>query len=148
MKTNMNSVNHDVPQTPRTPSTAHAHYFDDILTRTKTGVKVRRLRRSSTHRSIGGWGNISHTTSTEPSINGDDEDETPEAAEDRRKALRRRDSVGTWNLQEKQAMDNHVNQYVTNKLEALRTTDSALADDACSEVEARGGEPDYFQIKR
>jgi len=141
-------INHQVPQTPRTPSTAYAHYFDDILTRTKPGVNVRRIRRSSTHRNIGGWANISGTTSTEPSIDGGDEDVTPEADEDRRKALRRKDSIGSWNMQEKQAMDDHVHKYVTNKLEALRTTDSALADDACNEVEARGDEPDYFQIKR
>lgn len=55
-------INCRLPQTPRTPSTAAAHYFDDVLSRAMTrrntgGVSTpgprARVRRSSTSRSLG-----------------------------------------------------------------------------------------------
>lgn len=58
-KTNIrNSVSCRLPQTPRTPSAAMAHYFDDMFHRNvDVGVpqspKMHRIRRSSTARSIG-----------------------------------------------------------------------------------------------
>lgn len=56
-----NSINCRLPQTPRTPSTAAAHYFDDTFSRghrrksssVGTTTPGARLRRSSTSRSIG-----------------------------------------------------------------------------------------------
>jgi hypothetical protein len=57
-------INCRLPQTPRTPSTAAAHYFDDIMNRGPRrksslhstpgpGARPSRMRRSSTSRSIG-----------------------------------------------------------------------------------------------
>ena len=63
-------INMRLPQTPRTPGTAAAHYFDDILSRGITrrgtgmrtpgldGPKTPRMRRSSTSRSIGNRSDI------------------------------------------------------------------------------------------
>jgi hypothetical protein len=79
-------INCRLPQTPRTPSTAAAHYFDDVLGRgTKDRAHQRkksyvgtpgpdgpRMRRSSTSRSIGArsdWGGASAYHG-----NGDDHD--------------------------------------------------------------------------
>lgn len=67
-------INCRLPQTPRTPSTAAAHYFDDIygrgITRKNTyvgtpGPNAPRIRRSSTSRSIG------NRSSYVSSVNGD-----------------------------------------------------------------------------
>jgi hypothetical protein len=74
-------INCRLPQTPRTPSTAAAHYFDDILSRglTRTNTRVRtpgldgaktpRMRRSSTSRSIGNRSSFV-TTNGDPSSEG------------------------------------------------------------------------------
>lgn len=59
-------INCRLPQTPRTPSTAAAHYFDDILsrsaTRRNTGASTpgprAKVRRSSTSRSLGNHSGI------------------------------------------------------------------------------------------
>ena len=48
------SINLHLPHTPRSPTAAAHHYFDEIFTRTKAGLHTRHLRRSSTGRSIGG----------------------------------------------------------------------------------------------
>jgi len=138
-------VNCNVPQTPRTPSVAAAHYFDDILTRTKTGLDIRRLRRSSTRRSIGGW---SHATSEAGDV--DDEDDSPEAQ--RARSLKRANSVGVWDdeaIKEKQELSQHVSHYVNGQLAKLQD-DSALVDDLGDEIEAQGADEDddYFQIRR
>ena len=59
-----------LPQTPRTPGTGMAHYFDDIFTRHVSQPKSSKpsLRRSSTSRSIGARSDF------DASVNGDDEE--------------------------------------------------------------------------
>lgn len=46
-------LNCRLPQTPRTPTAAAAHYFDDVFHSTKADESQTRIRRSSTSRSIG-----------------------------------------------------------------------------------------------
>lgn len=71
-------INCRLPQTPRTPSTAAAHYFDDVLTkamtRRNTGVSTpgprARVRRSSTSRSLG-----NHSVANGAYVRGHDDGE-------------------------------------------------------------------------
>lgn len=71
-------INCRLPQTPRTPSTAAAHYFDDVLTkamtRRNTGVSTpgprARVRRSSTSRSLG-----NHSVANGAYVRGNDDGE-------------------------------------------------------------------------
>jgi hypothetical protein len=113
----LSRVNCRLPQTPRTPSTAAAHYFDDIWTKAKKGGP-RPLRRSSTTRNIGNG-----------ESNGYD-DEVP--------AHNRTSSVGYFDeaaLQEKADHDRHVAHYVSDQLERMRSNDSAAASAVGDELE-------------
>lgn len=119
------SVNCRLPQTPRTPSTAAAHYFDDIWSKTKKGGP-RPLRRSSTHRNIGFGGASSNGDHTN-SDHGEDFD------------LRRASSVG-WlseeDLRKKAEVDSRVANYVSDQLERMRSNDSANINAIEDEIEA------------
>ena len=106
------SINCRLPQTPRTPSTAAAHYFDDIFSRSTKpgGAKPTRIRRSSTTRSIG------NQSSFGASVNGDREDikSTADSADlEDDDTLRRRNQA-----------NEHIANYVTDQLERIRSNDS------------------------
>lgn len=106
-----------LPQTPRTPTTAAAHYFDDIFTHTGKPKKPHHLRRSSTTRSIG------YRSDLAPSTNGDD-DEVDDP-------IKRSNSIGVLDeeaLKQKAAMDQHVAHYVSDQLERVRSGDSGDVD--------------------
>ena len=100
------SINMRLPQTPRTPSTAAAHYFDDILSKVSrpTGARTPRMRRSSTSRSIG---NLS-------------------AADDSRSIGQASVPDGEAN-REKNAADEHIANYVSDQLERVRSNESVGA---------------------
>lgn len=101
-------MNCRLPQTPRTPTAAAAHYFDDIFTRSaKTDDSQPRIRRSSTSRSIG------NRSSFNISVNGDHHEHLADGENDRERR--------------KSEANEHVAKYVTEALERLRT-DNALAD--------------------
>jgi hypothetical protein len=110
-----------LPQTPRTPTTAAAHYFDDIFTDTGKPKKPHHLRRSSTARSIGhrsDWG-----------ATDDEEQPTP---------LARINSIGYLNqedIERKSAIDQHVAHYVSDQLERLKTDEESAHVDG-GELEA------------
>lgn len=111
-----------LPQTPRTPTGAAAHYFDDVFTTDSKPKKRHHLRRSSTSRSIGfrsDWGE---------STNGEDEESTSGPAN-------RRGSVGYLDedaVQQKNAMQERLNHYVSGQLERVKT---GLADVETDEFE-------------
>lgn len=95
----LNSVNCRLPQTPRSPSVAASHYFDDIFSRSgrprKDGHRPT-VRRSSTSRSIGARSDFA------PSVNGDaEEPDTPTAEED-------------------EMTREHVSNYVESQLDRVR----------------------------
>lgn len=103
-----------LPQTPRTPTAAAAHYFDDIWNTSGKPKKPHHLRRSSTSRSIG------FRSDWEGSANGDDIDHD-------RAALNRTNSIGYLDedsLRRKQEMDEHVAHYVSDQLSRLKSGDS------------------------
>lgn len=131
-----------LPQTPRTPTTGAAHYFDEIFTSKGKPKKPHHLRRSSTARSIG------HRSDWETSTNGD-EDFSP---------INRSNSIGYLNaedIEEKAAMDKHVAHYVSDQLQRIKLNDDANVDggeletslDGVSDEKPRGyrnGGGDYF----
>lgn len=99
-----------LPQTPRTPTAAAAHYFDDVLSSGPRPKKPANLRRSSTTRSIG------FRSDYETSINGDDEDPASPA--------RRKNSVGYLDedaIQAKKEIEERFNHYVSGQLERVKT---------------------------
>merc|ERR1711881_186738 len=102
-------VNCRLPQTPRTPTTAAAHYFDDIWSKTRKGGP-RPLRRSSTHRNLGFGGASSNGDHT----HGDEED-----------------------LKKKAEVDSRVASYVSDQLERMRSNDSANANAIEDEIETK-----------
>jgi hypothetical protein len=114
------SINCRLPQTPRTPATAAAHYFDDIFSKQKKGGP-RPLRRSSTTRNLG---------------NGQINDEEDDGVVD----FRRVNSVGYLDeeaLKRKAEVDQHVANYVADQLRRMHTNDSASANDMQDEIEAQ-----------
>jgi hypothetical protein len=92
-----------------------AHYFDDIFTRHVSQPKSSKpsLRRSSTSRSIGARSDF------DASVNGDNE----------KGARSIRNSVATDNPdieRERNEANAHVAQYVSERLERVRSHDSAI----------------------
>ena len=112
------SVNCRLPQTPRSPSVAASHYFDDIFTRSgrpqKNGQRPT-IRRSSTSRSIGARSDFAS------SVNGDaEEPETPTAEED-------------------ETAREHVSNYVESQLNRVRNNASMGTYEDEFETQADGG---------
>jgi hypothetical protein len=111
-----------LPQTPRTPTGAAAHYFDDVFIKAAKPKKPHHLRRSSTSRSIGfrsDWGE---------STNGDEEESASSP-------VNRRGSVGYLDqdaIEQKNAMQERLNHYVSGQLERVKT---GLADVETDEFE-------------
>lgn len=121
-------INCRLPQTPRTPSTAAAHYFDDILTRkahtrkssgmSTPGLVGPRIRRSSTSRSLG-----NHSASNGAYVNSDDGEgnsyfgksaaETDPFGEEAELARRRSDA------------DEHFDAHVKQSLHRIQTGENA-----------------------
>jgi hypothetical protein len=118
-----------LPQTPRSPSSAAEHYFDDTFSRQRrASLGPRRptgLARSLTRqRSIGqrsDWGNGSTAPPSEPGDEADDNiykdanDELAEAANGARKAGKGRDLEDP---------DDPINRYVREQLERLKAHES------------------------
>lgn len=100
-----------LPQTPRTPTGAADHYFDDVFSVKGKPAKRQSLRRSSTSRSIGFRSDYGDN-----STNGEeDEGGSP---------IRRKNSVGVLDqeaLDQKSAMEDRLNHYVSGQLQRIKT---------------------------
>ncbi|KAF2848822.1 hypothetical protein T440DRAFT_147876 [Plenodomus tracheiphilus IPT5] len=99
-----------LPQTPRTPTGAADHYFDDVFATSSKPKKPHHLRRSSTSRSIG------HRSDWGESTNGDDDDVTS--------PVRRKNSVGVADseqMEQRAAMEARLNHYVSGQLQRIKT---------------------------
>ena len=108
------SVNCRLPQTPRTPATAAAHYFDDVFSRPSKAMGDKpRVRRSSTNRSIGNRSDFNISTN-------DDED-----------ARSANGSVYTNGEGERRRSEanQHVANYVTDQLERIRSHEPVFDTD-------------------
>ncbi|KAI9891578.1 MAG: hypothetical protein M1814_002701 [Vezdaea aestivalis] len=113
-------INCRLPQTPRTPSTAAAHYFDDIFSRhmrkmsessTKAGSH-RHVRKSSA-RSIGNFGEGGNTS-------------VPTSPVTARKSVASDDDGER--VQEKKEANERVANYVSGELERIKSMDSLVFD--------------------
>jgi hypothetical protein len=124
-------INCRLPQTPRTPSTAAAHYFDDVFSRhlRKQSVESgpltpRHVRRSST-RSIGARSDFDRTTNGEGVCSKRSSMTDKEAEEDER------------NEREKLEADQHVARYVSGQLDKIKSHDDTSVFDNEDEFEAQ-----------
>lgn len=109
-------INCRLPDTPTTPSTAAAHYFDDIFFHSSkpSGLKPQ-IPHSSTTRSIGNRSSIHH------SINGEENAESVDNSLNAGCEERER---------EKTEANQHVANHVTTQLDLIRSNDcSALYED-------------------
>ena len=134
------SVTCRLPQTPRTPTAAAAHYFDDVFTRQRRNSQSRKpstLRRSSTHRSLGmrsDWdsapvsehGDDDHTENNTHANGADGRDE-----KGRRWTLFQEDDESK---KAKESADEHVQNYVQDQLKRLMSPDGG--NDFEDEIEA------------
>ncbi|MCJ1402242.1 hypothetical protein MMC11_005462 [Xylographa trunciseda] len=122
-------INCRLPQTPRTPSTAAAHYFDDIFSHSAkpSNGKPHHFRRSSTNRSIG------NRSSFATSINGDDAEEI--------RSMVNSVTLGNGENDEEEndraEANEHIAKYVNDQLERIRSHDSTEATTYEDEFEAQ-----------
>ncbi|KAL9068671.1 MAG: hypothetical protein Q9157_006433 [Trypethelium eluteriae] len=105
-----------LPQTPRNPSTAAAHYFDDIFTRQRQIGQGKRnhLRRSSTSRSIGSRSDWAESTE------GDEDDDSAFGKPARNNSI----FFDEATLKEKAELDEQVASYVQDQLERMKSPDA------------------------
>lgn len=130
-------MNCRLPQTPRTPIAAAAHYFDDLHLRSRTMLRgVRTLRRSSTCRSLG------HSQQPEVDMTAlhvaDGDDFTAEQTA-QRVALRRMTCVGPFDaerLRAKEEDEARVQEYVTGRVRSMVDDESAGTSFVEDEIEA------------
>jgi hypothetical protein len=121
------SVNLRLPHTPRSfPQAAAAHYFDDVFSKKgkKASASAPALRRSSTTRSIGNRSEVQSTNGDESAA--DNEDAVPDETADNSA-----DEIATRAQLEH---DEHVQKYVNDQLERVRSGGSA--DNVHDEFEA------------
>lgn len=117
-----------LPQTPRTPSSGMAHYFDDIFTRhigkPNPSKPNGQMRRSSTSRSMGARSDF------DTSVNGDDDEAARSIG----------NSAAADNMErelERNAADAHVALYVSEQLERVRSHQSVDGLENGDEFEAQ-----------
>lgn len=123
-----------LPQTPRTPSSAMNHYFDDIFSRGNiTPKKPSLLRRSSTTRSIGNRSDFKSSIG-----DGVTEDDNFDA-----ETLTLRsptNSVGPDHVErerERIEADAHTAHYISNQLELVKSDDERHFENNVDEFEAQ-----------
>jgi hypothetical protein len=136
-------INCRLPQTPRTPSTAAAHYFDDTFSRGNLRRKSSvpgtpktpgRLRRSSTSRSIGNH-SLYSPSDTGPNHPDGGEAATAGTPGGRRGSTVTSDGGDAFGKEERLARerenerrrseaDSHVEKYIGEQLSRIRTDES------------------------
>ena len=111
-------INCRLPQTPRTPTAAAAHYFDDVFSKSN-GTKPR-IRRSSTTRSIGN--RSSFNVSANGDLQGEDDDELESAIGSVRTEQHERE-------RRKSEANEHVAKYVTDQLDRVHSNEAVFDED-------------------
>jgi len=136
-------VNCRLPQTPRSPSAAAAHYFDDIFTRQRrASLGPRRptgLRRSLTrNRSIGARSDWQSVANGDTDADDDDDENKERGAPSRAWSIYKDDDTtsGVPNDPE-----DPINKYVADQLARIKTHESAeLADELASQNDGANDE--------
>ena len=118
------SVNCRLPQTPRTPTSAAAHYFDDVFTRQRRaslgGRRASGIARSMTRtRSIGARSDWSEKTGEG---DGDDEDIQPNGPSRTWSIYKEDDSKA--GIPTHEDPDDPINKYVQEQLERIKSHES------------------------
>ena len=108
-------INCRLPQTPRTPTAAAAHYFDDVFSK-PSGTQPK-IRRSSTTRSIGNRSSLNVSASGD--LPGEDDDEVHGSVQNEQQEKERRKSEA----------NEHVAKYVTDQLERIQSNESVFDED-------------------
>ncbi len=150
-----NRINCRLPQTPRTPSTAAAHYFDDTFSRgnvrrrkssvptspNSAGDDAARLRRSSTSRSIGNHSLYSPSSSFShadkaAAAAGSRRDSTAVSdgdgfGKEERLVKERKEEEEEEEQRRRSEADSHLEKYVDEQLSRIRTD----ADDSVAVYE-------------
>lgn len=113
------SISCRLPQTPRTPSTGMAHYFDDVFTRHVGPQKHNKpaMRRSSTARSMGARSDF------DSSVNGDHDHD------DARSIGNSVEHESPDRIRARNEADAHIANYVSEQLERVRSHESFTNDD-------------------
>ncbi|CAK1355315.1 hypotheticalsprotein [Cercospora beticola] len=120
-----------LPQTPRTPSSAAAHYFDDTFSRQRraslaSGRKSPRLARSLTRtRSIGARSDWSATNGDgDTHASGDDADEAFTNGKPERAWSIYQDDANGNKPRPEDDPDDPINRYVTEQLQRIKSNES------------------------
>ncbi|KAI9722172.1 MAG: hypothetical protein M1828_004855 [Chrysothrix sp. TS-e1954] len=107
-----------LPQTPRTPTAAASHYFDDVFARRRSVSSApEKIRRSSTSRSIGGRSDVDpgHANGNENAVELSYDAGVPSAiGYPDEAAMKRREEA-----------DGHLAKHVSNQLQKLPSIDTA-----------------------
>ena len=111
-------INCRLPQTPRTPTAAAAHYFDDVFS--KPNGTQPKFRRSSTTRSIGN--RSSFNVSANGDLHAEDDDEVQSAIGSVRNEQHEKE-------RRKSEANEHVAKYVTDQLERIQSNESVFDED-------------------
>ncbi|KAL9088106.1 MAG: hypothetical protein Q9159_003304 [Coniocarpon cinnabarinum] len=117
-----------MPQTPRTPTTAAAHYFDDVFARRKSIDSSRPTTPKLARRSSLKPTNGVPADNKDEDYFGKEGDDMVAATKKAADAHTRTASVGAPDEVSKQRMqdaDNHLANHVTNQLERLKTNEPA-----------------------
>lgn len=132
-------MNCRLPQTPRSPSAAAAHYFDDVFSRQRRASmggnrRTNSIARSMTRtRSIGArsdWASTGANTPAPPSTAGDDDDDgedDPKAngGPSRQWSIYNEDPADQGKKPAEEVPDDPINRYVADQLQRLKTNESA-----------------------
>ena len=121
----MASVNCRLPQTPRTPTAAASHYFDDVFTRQRRaslgGRRTSGIARSMTRtRSIGNRSDWSEKTNGD----ADDDDIQPNGAPSRTWTIYKDDDPKAG-VPVPEDPDDPINKYVQEQLARIKSNESA-----------------------
>ncbi|KAF2460552.1 Six-hairpin glycosidase-like protein [Lineolata rhizophorae] len=129
-------INCRLPQTPRTPTAAASHYFDDTFSRTKRRPSRHHLRRSSTGaRSMGARSDWDSTPGSALDTNGDADEHDGFSRTSRAGSTSYFDPESARLEQE---VNQHVAHYVSDQLQRVRSGEAATEYDDELETQVDG----------
>jgi len=134
-------MNCRLPQTPRSPTAAAAHYFDDVFSRQRRASmggsrRPNSIARSMTRtRSIGArsdWASTGANTPAAPASTADDDDDEEEEEDPKAKggpsrqwSIYNEDPADKGKKPIEKDLDDPINRYVADQLARLKTQESA-----------------------
>lgn len=122
-------MNCRLPQTPRTPTDAASHYFDDVFTKQRrNSLGTRRptgLARSNTRRrSIGARSDFSEKTNGDTEADGDEDDVKSNGAPSRTWSIYKDDDPTAGLPKPEDDPDDPINRYVAEQIARIKSNES------------------------